>query len=359
MIPAVAQRVKTQAARMVHGLGRLRSGARAGGVVLIYHRIAQPQADPWNISVSPRNFADHMEILRRFAVPRTFGDFAGRLNAGDPEPGVAVTFDDGYADNLLALPILEAQDVPATIFVVSGAVGNPPAFWWDLLTRIFLETPRLPQQLLLDAGGKPVVHDLGKAAIYSPADLSRSARWRADLTPPQDKRQSVYLAVWQELVGLEPDEILTAMDKLRAWAGLPETPAQNDARPVTQAELLRLADSPLVEIGGHTRTHADLARLSPEQAAGEIGGGRKDLMEMTGRDVRSFAYPYGRFGPRTVADIRDGGYAWAGCSRHGFATSRHDPSALPRVHATDLSADRFEAMLAGFLRPLRSRAKSV
>ena len=359
MMTPVAQRIKAQAARMVRGMGRFRSVGRAGGVVLIYHRIGRPLADPWNISVGPQNFADHMEILRRYAVPRTFGDFAGRLNSGVCEPSIVVTFDDGYADNLQALPILEAHDVPATIFIASDAVGNPPAFWWDLLTKIFLETPSLPQELLLDAGGTPIRYDLGAAATYGPADLSRSALWRADLAPPGDKRQMVYLDVWQKLVGLEPDEIRRAADSLRTWAGLSDAGSDCDARPVTQAELLRLADSPLVEIGGHTRTHADLARLSPEQAAGEIGGGRQDLMEMTGRDVRSFAYPYGRFGPRTIADIRESGYAWAGCSRHGYATPRHDPYALPRVHATDLSADRFEAMLAGFLRPLRGRAASA
>jgi peptidoglycan/xylan/chitin deacetylase (PgdA/CDA1 family) len=358
LITNLARRIKAQAVRVGRGVERLRSGGSANGVVLLYHRIAQPQADPWNMSVSPENFADHLEILRRFGVPCTLDDFAGRLASKAAEPSVVVTFDDGYADNLLALSMLEAQDVPATIFFVSSAVGNPHAFWWDLLTRVFLETPNLPRQLLLDAGGKLLRYDLGDAATYGPADLSRSARWRADFDPPGDARQRTYLEVWSHLIGLAPYQIAIAVSALRSWAGLPDAePTDRDARPVTEAEFLQLAKSPLIEIGGHTRTHADISRLSVEQAANEIAGGRRDLIEMTGREVRSFAYPYGRSGPHTIADIRDAGFACAGNSRSRLATKRSDMYALPRVHATNLSAENFEALLSTFMNPLPSRVR--
>lgn len=356
MIRGLAQSTKARAARLWRSVERVREAGTPGGVSLIYHRVAEPLADPWNMAVSPERFAAHMEILRRFGVPCTVGDFADRLSAKVPEPGIAVTFDDGYVDNLSALPILEAHDVPATIFVISSAVGNPKAFWWDLLTRIFLETPSLPRQLTFLAGGSPLHFDLGPAAVYGPTDLSRSAAWRADYTPPEDARQRTYLDVWTHLVALPPEEVSVAARELRAWAGLPETePTDSQPRPVTSAELQRLADSPLIEIGGHTRTHADLSRLSRTQAATEIGGGRRDLIEMTGREVRSFAYPYGRFGPDTIADIRDAGFDCAGNSRPGRATPRNDLHALPRVHATDLSADHFEALLATFMAPRRNR----
>ncbi|MFN4128215.1 MAG: polysaccharide deacetylase family protein [Paracoccaceae bacterium] len=349
----LAQRAKSRAARMWRNVERLRNPGTAHGVILIYHRIGQPLADPWNMSVSPENFADHMEILRRFGVPRTFGDFADRLDSKVSEPSVVVTFDDGYVDNLLALPILEAHDVPATIFVISDAVGNPRAFWWELLTRVFLETPQLPQQLLLDAGGKTLRYDLGDAAAFDAGDWACSVRWRADYDLPGNPRQRIYLDVWNHLVGLSPDQITVAASALTTWAGLPEASSMDsDARPVTQTELLRLSDSPLIEIGGHTRTHADLSRLSRAQAATEIGGGRRALIEMTGREVRSFAYPFGRFGPHTIADIRDAGFACAGNSRSGLATLRSDPHALPRIHVTDLPAEQFEALISRFMVPL-------
>ena len=67
-----------------------------------------------------------------------------------------MTFDDGYLDNLTnAKPILEEHDVPATIFVCSGAVGRRQEFWWDQLERALLRSPKkLPERLELDIDGK-------------------------------------------------------------------------------------------------------------------------------------------------------------------------------------------------------------
>ena len=297
--------IRSGAERAWRGLERLRATRGPHGVVLIYHRVATPATDPWGIAVSPENFAAHMAVLSQFGVPRSLGDFADRLRfAKRPERSIVVTFDDGYADNLGALRILEAHRIPATIFVVSRAVGNPRAFWWDLLTRIFLETPRLPAVLRLDAGRQRRTYDLGAAAHQDAETLARSAGWRADVEVSTNERQRTYLAVWEQLLGLPPDEIAAAVARLAEWAEMADaTPREGDGRPVTEAELAQLAASPLIEIGGHTRTHADISRLSPKEASDEIGGGRRDLIEMTGQEVRSFAYPYGRSGPRTISDL--------------------------------------------------------
>ena len=62
------------------------------------------------------------------------GDVFGRSDAR-----VAVTFDDGYLDNVVAaLPILERHEIPATIFVIGNAVGRTREFWWDALERAIL-----------------------------------------------------------------------------------------------------------------------------------------------------------------------------------------------------------------------------
>lgn len=66
-----------------------------------------------------------------------------------------------------------------------------------------------------------------------------------------------------------------------------------DTSPLSDAEMVELAA--LGEIGGHTRTHPDLATLSPEDQRSEIAGNLDRLRRVTGQPVRSFAYPYGRF----------------------------------------------------------------
>lgn len=47
------------------------------------------------------------------------------------------------------------------------------------------------------------------------------------------------------------------------------------------------------EIGAHTRTHADLGRVSGEEAEREIVGAKEDLERELGEPVGFFSYPYG------------------------------------------------------------------
>jgi peptidoglycan/xylan/chitin deacetylase (PgdA/CDA1 family) len=65
-------------------------------------------------------------------------------------------------------------------------------------------------------------------------------------------------------------------------------------RCLTEEELRELADGELVEIGAHTLTHPVLADLAPDQQQHEIGGSKRRLEALTGKKIRSFAYPYGK-----------------------------------------------------------------
>jgi peptidoglycan/xylan/chitin deacetylase (PgdA/CDA1 family) len=91
--------------------------------VLIYHTISSPR-EPMlaNIDISPESFERQLRWLTRWrrVVPLT--ETLHSRNGG--QHAVAITFDDGYRDNLtIALPLLEKYSLPATIFVSAGFVG--------------------------------------------------------------------------------------------------------------------------------------------------------------------------------------------------------------------------------------------
>ena len=116
--------------------GRFTPGFRRAGVILMYHRIAEVAHDPWGICVSPANFNEHVQVLHRCrCVSLT------QIVAGEPAGRrIAVTFDDGYADNLYAaIPALERADVPATFFITTGGIGVEREFWWDELQRLIFD----------------------------------------------------------------------------------------------------------------------------------------------------------------------------------------------------------------------------
>lgn len=86
------------------------------------------------------------------------------------------------------------------------------------------------------------------------------------------------------------------------------------------------------ELGGHTRTHANLAQLDAPARQEEIAGGREALRERFAVDVRSFAYPFGIYGPEDVSAAKEAGYQTAVTTEEGIP---EDPLAqaleLPRI----------------------------
>jgi peptidoglycan/xylan/chitin deacetylase (PgdA/CDA1 family) len=61
------------------------------------------------------------------------------------------------------------------------------------------------------------------------------------------------------------------------------------------------------EVGAHTVTHPDMSKLSYKQCLTEITNSRQVLEDLTGAPVRTFAYPFGSYGPAAVAASRDAG----------------------------------------------------
>lgn len=245
---------------------------RLGGVtILLYHRVAQLDRDPQQLAVAPGVFADHMAHLRDHCTPVRLRDVPGLLRSRrlPPRP-VAVTFDDGYRDNLLtAKPVLERLGVPATVFVASGYVGARREFWWDELERLVLDAgDEHAAEVALEVDGRPVAVTM------------------AD-------RAAAYVRVHALLRQRPAAEIDAALAALRARAGEPPEGAPRPANLAVDRCELRQLDGGAVEIGAHTRTHVSLAAQPPAVQAAEIRGSTRDLAGWLGRPVTAFAYPYG------------------------------------------------------------------
>jgi len=86
-----------------------------------------------------------------------------------------------------------------------------------------------------------------------------------------------------------------------------------------------------MDIGSHTRTHADLNQASADQAREEIAGSKRELENALGCEVRHFCYPYGRFGAEHSRMAREAGYITATTTRRGRTHAGDDPMTLRRV----------------------------
>lgn len=154
----------------------LRSRLTPGALILGYHRVADLQSDPHGLAVSVEHFAQQLEVLQRLAQPLPLAQLVAHLKAGTlPPRAVALTFDDGYADVLYqALPLLERYEIPATLFVVTGCLGEP--FWWERGQNEQADDPFPPRAMTrtelaqLAAGG---LVDFGAHSVTHPALTER------------------------------------------------------------------------------------------------------------------------------------------------------------------------------------------
>jgi len=282
-----------------------------GAFILLYHRISEPESDPWHLCVSPRHFAEQLEVMRRHSrvVPlaRMVSDLAG---GADVRGTLALTFDDGYADNLGARSQLESCGAAATVFITTGYVGGQREFWWDELDRLLLQPGELPGTLRVTIDGRVETVHLDDSKRYAPTDALLHRRWRAYDDEPPGPRQSAYLRLWERLVTQPAPEQRRILRELARQAGAAETPRPSH-RVMTAGEVAALASSPLIEIGVHTVTHPALPGQTIAAQEDEILSSKSDLEALVGVRMRSFSYPHGRYTPESVDLVRGAGFEYA------------------------------------------------
>jgi peptidoglycan/xylan/chitin deacetylase (PgdA/CDA1 family) len=110
-------------------------------LALAYHGIDDiPLSDdPLRLFVRPPDFVRQVKRLRSWGYAFVhFSELARRVAEGRAAACVALTFDDGFANNLETLaPLLARVDAKATVFVVSGWLGrqHPEASQFRILTE--------------------------------------------------------------------------------------------------------------------------------------------------------------------------------------------------------------------------------
>lgn len=179
------------------------------------------------------------------------------------EPGgryAMITFDDGYYNNVLALPVLESCGANATFFISTNHVRQNKSYWWDALYRA--------------RAAQGTSHD----TIYSEALSLKHLRTEAIEA--------------QLLERFGPQAL---------------TPQTDIDRPLTPAELKEFAQHPSVHLGNHTANHAILTNYTPAEARAQLADAQDALHEMTGTTPISVAYPNGGYNDNVIAIAREVG----------------------------------------------------
>lgn len=323
------------------------------GVILMYHRVADVTSDPWQLAVSPKNFEEQMQVLKELGSCIKLQDMASRIKDGKQiKKSIAVTFDDGYADNYIyAKPLLEKHDVPATIFVSSSFIGKNTEYWWDDLDRILLQPNTLPEELEINIQNKSHRWNLDKFRTYSQKECIEHRSWLTWEASPTIRHQ-MYNEIWH-LLSPQPDEVRRrVLHEMANWAGL-EQAGRKENLPLSIDQLQKLVKGGCVEVGGHTVSHPKLSSKSLEVQKQEILQGKIFLEDVLERSIDTFSYPFGDFTKETIPLVKEAGFKCACTTVSDFVRKEAGIFELPRFEVIDWNGEEFERKLYKWLFKLK------
>jgi peptidoglycan/xylan/chitin deacetylase (PgdA/CDA1 family) len=325
-------------------------------IILMYHRICDDGPDPLGLAVTPEHFQQHLQVLEQIAQPISLPQLVQAYRSGTiPDRAVAITLDDGYADNLhQATPLLEQFHIPATVFVATGRIGNHQNAWYDELAWLLLSPSQLPQQLQLTIQGRqrrwslspleqrPLAEEVAQEAAQDSAAPypHRSNAWRSGAEPRLGLYHSVFRALWS----LPEVARASLMQEIQSWSH-PAQPIPVLHRSLTEEELRVLSSSEVIDIGAHTVTHPHLSSQPSQVQRAEIYHSKADLEAWLGQPVKTFAYPYGDYNLTTSSLLQQAGFDCACTTVKDVLHQGADCFQLPRFEVKDYDGQVFERQL--------------
>ena len=295
--------------------------------ILCYHRIdnnlkTKQDSHPNGNLISESAFYNQMQVLSNEYDVLSMDEMSEHLSGPSSDFKVAVTFDDGYRDNLtVALPILEKFNIPATIYVTTRfPEGNNWMWWyeiWDCLANL--------DDLTINFMG-----------VFQKYNVTRYN---------SKKECFLKLTKWMsQLTSKEQFDLMSEISKTTKRRQYPELCLNWD-------EIKYLDSNPLITIGAHSHTHPKLKNLTYEESFFEINSSKEILEDKLSRKIEHFAYPFGGvndIGKKELEIIRKCGFDTA-TTTIKKPINDFNRYLIPRALVQEYMSDNgFRAVLSGW-----------
>ena len=224
-------------------------------IILLFHTVYRDDDDQDNdllyplISMKVSQFRQFLEHFLEIGYTLISPDDLAKGLASDRRY-LLLTFDDGYYNNTLALPVLQEFKAPALFFISSNHIDQSKGFWWDAYYRECVK--RGASLLEIDQGIESL-----KTQRHDHIERHLIERFGTHVLASEGDRD----------------------------------------RPFTPSELRDFAREPYVHIGNHTTDHAILTNYTDDQVIEQIGNAQKSIQRLTGVTPNVISYPNGNCSP--------------------------------------------------------------
>jgi peptidoglycan/xylan/chitin deacetylase (PgdA/CDA1 family) len=217
-------------------------------------------------------------------------------------PKLAITFDDGFENNLsFAIPLLEKYSFPATIFVLAGTIDQPDYLnWSDVLDCIY----SLSKKEFIDFMGNRFVRQRNGGFMDSSGLMTLD-----DFIKSQGTER---LQPLQELTKMLYDE-----PKIFENYG-------SQLRLLNKEQILKCSKSGFIEIGSHSKNHFNLGHMHPSLIESELKESKLVIENLIQQEVKSIAYPDGDYSKLTIQIAERHGYSRQLAVRYLFDDDAND-----------------------------------
>jgi len=248
-----------------------------GARILLYHGLCNTDHTRFNgIFLTREIFEAHLRLYKEYFNVITLDQFYSR-EFSSSKFNVCLTFDDGFANNFkYVLPLLEKYQIPATFFITAIRDAGYDILWSDFLGIV---TRYGPAKL-----------------VYDQKEYTKnSSRKYADVL------SGITLAERLKQCGFEAKKQMMAT--LREL--FPNNPAEEDYwKQMTAEEIRQMASSPFVTIGSHGYYHNSMDNIPIMDASIEMKKSKQFLENLTGYEMKSFAFPYGKYSRQLVEEAK-------------------------------------------------------
>lgn len=254
----------------VSGMGSIAINNPLRNMVVMYHGVDTSGKNLFNGRHTPiKYFEKQVQFLSKNYTVVSLKDYFERNSSENNL--CAITFDDGYLNNLTnALPILEKYNTPATFFITGMNEIGCDILWADyvnIVSKICQEKVAIDGETFYNKNGNYFSEARGTSLM----EVVKNEK------PEYSFKEKIFVAFDNKL------KFKGNPNYFEYWKLMSDT------------QLQVLSKSNCAVIGSHGYYHNNLGNISPQNAFDELSNSKKYLESLIQKEITSIGYPDGSY----------------------------------------------------------------